>query len=57
VAFGLSLVVTLAWYLLLTFGQLFSQTGVLPVWLGPWIGTAVLGAVGIVLLVARSRRA
>ena len=57
VAFGLSLVVTLAWYLLLTFGQLFSQTGVLPVWLGPWIGTVVLGGVGIGLLVARSRRA
>jgi lipopolysaccharide export system permease protein len=27
VAFGLSLVVTLAWYLLLTFGQLLAQTG------------------------------
>jgi lipopolysaccharide export system permease protein len=57
VAFGLSLVVTLAWYLLLTFGQLFAQTGVLPVWLGPWLGTVSLGALGIALLVARTRRA
>jgi lipopolysaccharide export system permease protein len=57
VAFGLSLVVTLAWYLLLTFGQLFSQTGVLPVWFGPWIGTVALGGVGIAMLAARVRRA
>ena len=50
VAFGLSLVVTLAWYLLLTFGQLLAQTGVLPVWLGPWAGTLGLGLVGSVML-------
>ena len=50
VAFGLSLVVTLAWYLLLTFGQLLAQTGVLPVWLGPWVGTAGLALVGTVML-------
>ncbi|CAN5763443.1 LptF/LptG family permease [soil metagenome] len=57
VAFGLSLVVTLAWYLLLTFGQLLAQTGVLPVLVGPWIGTVVLGSLGVVLLIARARRA
>jgi lipopolysaccharide export system permease protein len=57
VAFGLSLVVTLAWYLLLTFGQLFAQTGVLPLWLGPWLGNLGLGALGVALIVARSRRA
>lgn len=57
VAFGLSLVVTLAWYLLLTFGQLFAQTGVLPVWFGPWMGTIGLGAVGTAMIVTRSRRA
>ncbi len=50
VAFGLSLVVTLAWYLLLTFGQLFAQTGVVPVWLGPWAGTIGLAAVGSLML-------
>lgn len=50
VAFGLSLIVTLAWYLLLSFGQLFAQTGVLPVWVGPWAGTIGLGAVGVVML-------
>ncbi len=50
VAFGLSLVVTLAWYLLLTFGQLFAQTGVVPVWLGPWAGTVGLALVGGVML-------
>ncbi len=51
VAFGLSLVVTLAWYLLLTFGQLFAQTGVVPVWLGPWAGTVGLALLGVVMLV------
>lgn len=56
VAFGLSLVVTLAWYLLLTFGQLFAQTGVLPVWLGPWLGNLILGLLGMGLLVTRIRR-
>jgi lipopolysaccharide export system permease protein len=50
IAFGLSLVVTLAWYLLLTFGELFAQTGVLPVWLGPWAGTIGLALVGAVML-------
>lgn len=49
VAFGLSLVVTLAWYLLLSFGQLFAQTGAVPVWIGPWAGTLVLGVVGLVM--------
>ena len=55
VAFGLSLVVTLVWYVLLTFGQLFSQTGALPVWLGPWLGNVVLAVVGAFLLVRRVR--
>ena len=50
IAFGLSLIVTLAWYLLLTFGQLFAQTGLLPVWLGPWLGTVGLALVGVVML-------
>ena len=55
VAFGLSLVVTLVWYVLLTFGQLFSQTGALPVWLGPWLGNLVLAAAGGFLLARRVR--
>ncbi|HEX7003133.1 MAG TPA: LptF/LptG family permease [Trueperaceae bacterium] len=50
VAFGLSLVVTLAWYLLLTLGQLLGQTGELPVWLGVWLANIVLGAAGLYLL-------
>ena len=50
VAFGLSLVVTLAWYLLLTLGQLLGQTGELPVWLGVWMANIVLGATGLYLL-------
>ncbi|MEJ2289510.1 MAG: LptF/LptG family permease [Deinococcales bacterium] len=53
VAFGLSLVVTLVWYVFLTFGQLFSQTGALPVWLGPWLGNLVLAAIGVFLLARR----
>lgn len=56
VAFGLSLVVTLAWYLLSTLGQFAAQSGTLPVALGPWIANIVLGALGLVLLVRlRSR--
>ena len=50
VAFGLSLSVTLAWYLLLTVGQLLAQAGVVPVWLGLWFGNAVLLGVGVYLL-------
>jgi lipopolysaccharide export LptBFGC system permease protein LptF len=53
VAFGLSLVVTLAWYLLLTLGQLTAQTGGLPVWLGVWLGNLVLGVAGLSLLARR----
>ena len=55
VAFGLSLVVTLAWYLLLVFGQLFAQSGTLPPWLGAWLGNIVLGALGVALLAWRVR--
>ena len=55
VAFGLSLVVTLAWYVLLTAGQLLAQSGALPVWLGLWLGNMVLAGVGLYLLLARTR--
>jgi lipopolysaccharide export system permease protein len=55
VAFGLALVVTLAWYLLYTFGQLLSLSGVLAPWSGPWAANIVLGALGLVLLTARAR--
>ena len=55
VAFGLSLAVTLAWYLLLVFGQLFGQSGALPPWLGAWLGNIVLGALGLALLAWRVR--
>lgn len=51
VAFGLSLVVTLLWYLLLTLGQFAAQSGTLPIVVGPWIANAALGAIGLVLLV------
>lgn len=53
VAFGLSLSVTLAWYLLLTMGQLLAQAGVVPVWLGLWFGNAVLLGVGLYMLYVR----
>ncbi|CAN5665963.1 LptF/LptG family permease [soil metagenome] len=53
VAFGLSLVVTLVWYLFLAVGQLLAQTGALPVWLGLWLGNLVLGAFGLYLLAFR----
>ncbi|MEX2543336.1 MAG: LptF/LptG family permease [Trueperaceae bacterium] len=53
VAFGLSLVVTLAWYLLLTLGQLLAQTGGVPVWLGVWLANLILGSTGLILLARR----
>ena len=53
VGFGLSLVLIISWYLLLTLGQLLSQTGVLPVWVGLWFGNTVLGAIGLYLLGTR----
>lgn len=54
VAFGLSLVVTLVWYLLLTGGQLFAQTGVLPTWVGMWLGNLTLAGFGSWLLLSRT---
>lgn len=54
VAFGLSLSVTLAWYVLLTLGQLLAQAEVLPVWLGLWSGNVLLLAVGLYLLYTRT---
>ncbi len=54
VAFGLSLSVTLAWYLLLTLGQLLAQAGVIPVWLGLWFGNVLLLGVGVYLLYFRT---
>ena len=50
VAFGLSLVVTLVWYLLSTLGQFAAQSGTLPVVVGPWIANVALGAIGVGLL-------
>lgn len=50
VAFGLSLVVTLVWYLLSTVGQFAAQGGTVPVVVGPWLGNVVLATVGSVLL-------
>lgn len=55
VAFGMSLLVTLVWYLLFTVGQLFAQAGTIPVWLGVWLGNIVLTAIGIYLLSFRQR--
>ncbi len=55
-AFGVSLVVTLAWYLLSTLGQFAAQSGTLPVVVGPWIANVALGAVGLVLLRRLSRQ-
>ena len=48
-AFGLSLVVTLFWYLLMTFGQLLAQTGSMPPWLGMWLANIVLAIAGFLM--------
>ncbi len=55
VAFGLSLLVTLVWYLLFTIGQLFGQAGSLPVWLGVWGANIVLALFGMYLLMFRNQ--
>jgi lipopolysaccharide export system permease protein len=55
VAFGMSLLVTLVWYLFFTLGQLFAQAGSIPVWLGVWLGNIVLASLGIYLLSFRNR--
>jgi lipopolysaccharide export system permease protein len=55
VAFGMSLLVTLIWYLLFTVGQLFAQAGSIPVWLGVWLGNIVLAGLGVYLLSFRQR--
>ena len=54
VAFGMSLVVTLVWYLLLSVGQLFAQSGVIPVWAGLWLGNVALAVFGLYLLVVKT---
>ena len=54
VAFGLSLSVTLAWYMLFTLGQLLAQAGVLPIWFGLWFGNVLLLGIGLYLLYART---
>lgn len=56
VAFGWALLVTLAWYLLYTFGQLLSLTGVIPTWTGPWAANLVLGGIGLILMWRRGIR-
>ena len=53
VAFGVSLVVTLVWYLFYTFGQLFAQSGAIPVWLGAWGGNALFVVLGLLLFLRR----
>lgn len=55
VAFGLSLVVTLGWYILFTLGQLFAQAGTVPIWLGSWAANILLGVLGLYLLLFRTR--
>lgn len=49
-AFGLSLIVTLIWYLIFTLGQLFAQANAIPVWLGVWFANILLASIGIYLL-------
>ena len=56
VAFGLALLVTLAWYLMYTFGQLLSLTGVIPTWVGPWSANLLFGSLGLLWLWRRGAR-
>ena len=56
VAFGVSLAVTLVWYLLFSFGQLYAQAGQMVPWLGAWGANILLALVGLGLLVKLQRR-
>lgn len=56
IAFGLALVVTLAWYVLYVFGQLLSVAGLLPVWAGPWAANALAGVLGLLWVLRLGRR-
>lgn len=53
IAFALSLVVTIVWYLFYAFGQLLAQTGALPVWLGAWMVNIMFFIIGAVFLLWR----
>ncbi len=53
-AFGLAVLVTGAWYLLMTFGQLLAQTGAIPVWLGLWLASLVLAVAGLAMRIRLS---
>lgn len=53
IAFGLSLVVALIWYITLTMGHLIAQSGAVAPWLGIWAGNILLTAAGLYLLYLR----
>jgi len=54
--FGLSMVVILLYYVLMTLGTALAQGGHVPPIVGAWLQSAVLGAAGVALLVAAGRR-
>lgn len=53
IAFALSLVVTIFWYLFYAFGQLLAQSGTLPVWVGAWLVNIVFVIIGILFMLWR----
>src|SRR5699024_6712365 len=53
IAFALSLVVTIVWYLFYAFGQLLAQTGALPVWFGAWMVNIMFVIIGTIFLLWR----
>ncbi len=56
VGFGLSMVVILAYYVLMTLGTALAQGGHVPPWAGAWLQNLVLGAAGGALMVRAGRR-
>ena len=56
VGFGLSMVVILVYYVLMTLGTALAQGGQVPPGVGAWLQNLVLGAVGMGLLWAAGRR-
>ncbi len=55
-AFGLAVVIAIAYYILLYAGRSLGESGILPAFLGPWIANFLFMAIGIYLLTRQQVR-
>ncbi|HXE73422.1 MAG TPA: LptF/LptG family permease, partial [Candidatus Nitrosotenuis sp.] len=56
IGLGICLVFILAYYVLMTLGTVLGEAGAIDPALGAWLPNAVFGAVGLLLLLATSRK-